>query len=220
MPDKKIAILIGPPGSGKGTQAKLLAERFDLKYLGSGDTLRKRIKKPDFTGEKLAKVLEEGSLAPSFVVIKLLLDELEKFKEEKGFKGVVLDGWTRILSEAVFLDEALSWYGWDRDTKAVFIRISPEESYNRLTKRRQCKKCGNIIPWVGEFKEIERCNKCEGELATRIDDNSDSIKRRLEEFEKETVPALEYYRKKEKLFEVDGERSIEKVFEDVLKIFT
>jgi adenylate kinase len=215
--DKLVIILLGPPGSGKGTQAKLLAKKFGLQYIGSGDVLRARQKVGDFTGKKLIKVMGRGELAPSFVIIKILGDELEKLKKQPKIKGFVLDGWTRIIHEAILADEALNWYEWDENVKVLLINISRKESFNRLTKRRQCKKCGRLIPWLGEFKKLKKCDKCGGSLITRPDDKIKVIKKRLEEYKKETIPAINYYKKQGKLIEINGEQPIEKVFQDILK---
>jgi len=216
---KLVVILIGPPGSGKGTQAKLLAKKFGLKHVGSGDVLRRRQKVGDFTGKKLIKVMGRGELAPTFVVSRILGDELEKFKKRPKTNGFVLDGWTRIIIEAILADEALDWYEWKKNVKVFLINISRKESFNRLTKRRQCKKCGRLIPWLGEFKKLKKCDKCDGELITRDDDKIESIKKRLEEFKKETIPTINYYKKQRRLIEINGEQSIEEVFKEILKKF-
>ena len=213
----KVIIILGPPGSGKGTQAKLLCQKFGLKYVGSGDALRTRQGKDDFTGSKLIKVMNSGALVPSFIVVKVLGDELGKLKKQSKIKGFVLDGWTRINFEAILADEALEWYEWKENVKVILIKISVRESLNRLTKRRQCKNCGRLIPWIGEFKKMKKCDKCNGELVFRLDDNIKSIKKRLEEYKKQTLLAINYYRKNDKLLEINGEQSIEDVFKDILK---
>ncbi len=214
---KQVIILLGPPGSGKGTQAKLLCKKFKLKYIGSGKTLRARQKVSDFTGEKLIKVLNKGGLAPSFVVIKLLGDQLEKLKKQPKINGFVLDGCTRIIHEAILVDEALNWYEWDKKVKVFLINIRRRESFNRLTKRRQCKKCGRLIPWVGEFKKLKKCYQCGGELVTRADDTIPSIEKRLEEYKKETLKSINYYKKQRRLIKINGEQPIEDVFKEILK---
>jgi len=213
----KVIIVIGPPGSGKGTQSKLLCRHFGLEYVGSGDILRARQKVGDFTGQKLIKVMGKGELIPSFVIVKILGDKLEKLKNKSKNKGFVLDGWTRIIYEAILADEALGWYGWNKNVKVILLKISRRESYNRLTKRRQCKKCGRLIPWLGEFKKLKKCDKCGGKLVTRRDDKIESIKMRLEEFKNQTVPSINYYKKQKRLIKINGEQSIEDVFKDILK---
>ena len=126
----KAIILIGPPGSGKGTQAKLIAEKFGLEYIGSGDSLRKRQKKNDFSARKLTKVMNQGKLVPSFVIIKILGDKLEEFKRNKNKNGFVLDGWNRIIYEAILIDEALEWYDWIKKVKIIFFMFV---DYGKLT---------------------------------------------------------------------------------------
>ncbi len=214
----KAIIIMGPPGSGKGTQAKLLCKKFNLEYVGCGDTLRARQKVGDFTGEKLVKVMGRGELVPSFVIVKIIGDTLEKLKKRPKVNGFVLDGWTRIIYEATLADEALEWYEWDKNVKVILLKISEKESSNRLTKRRQCKKCGRLIPWLGEFKKLKKCDKCEGELIARLDDKMESIKMRLEEFKNQTILAINYYKKQGRLITINGEQSIEDVFKDILKV--
>jgi len=215
--NQKVIIVMGPAGSGKGTQAKLLAKKFGLEYVGSGDILRARQKVGDFTGKKLIKVMGSGALVPSFVVVKTLGDALERLKRQPKIKGMVLDGWTRIIFEAILTDEALNWYDWDKNVKVILLNISRRTSYNRLTKRRQCKKCGRLIPWAGEFKKLKKCDKCGGELITRVDDNLESIKKRLEEYKNQTMKAINYYRKQGRLIKINGEPSIEDIFKEILK---
>lgn len=212
-----VVIIMGPPGSGKGTQAKLLAQKFNLEYIGSGDTLRARQKIGDFTGNKLSKVMKSGKLAPSFVIIKSLGDALEKIKMQFNNKGIILDGWTRIIYEAILTDEALCWYEWDKNVKIILLKISRKTSYNRLTKRRQCKSCGKIIPWIGDYKKLKKCDKCGGFLVTRPDDNIEAIKKRLDEYQNQTMKTIKYYKKQGRLIEINGEQSIEDVFKEILR---
>lgn len=214
---KLVIVLMGSPGSGKGTQAKLLQKKFKLEYLGSGNILRQRRKRGDFTGKKLIKVMTKGELVPSFVISKLLTDKLEKLKNLPKINGFILDGWTRILVEAELMEESLDWYEWQKNVKVILINISNKESFNRLTKRRSCQDCGRLIPWIGEFKKLKRCDKCGGRLINRADDKLRAIKKRLEEFKKETKPTIDYYKEQGRLIKINGEQSIEDVFKDILK---
>ena len=135
---EKIIILLGKSGSGKGTQAELLQEKFNLDYIGSGDLLRGRAKKDDFTGKNLGKVLNSGKLAPTAVILKLWLDKAEQLKNKKNLKGFIMDGNPRKILEAYLIDEALDWYEWN--VRIFLIDISNKEAVWRLTKRRVCKK--------------------------------------------------------------------------------
>jgi len=212
-----VIIILGPPGSGKGTQAKQLVKKFGFEYFGSGDALRNRQKAADFTGGKLIKVMNRGELAPSFVISKLWIDKLEKFGRRAKTNGFVFDGSPRKIIEAKFFDEALIWYELQKKVKVIFINISRKESLRRLIKRRICKKCGRQIPWIGKFKSLKKCDKCGTRLIVRADDKPKAIKKRLEEFKKEVIPVINYYRKQEKLIEINGEQSIKNVFQDILK---
>ncbi|MDD5144946.1 MAG: nucleoside monophosphate kinase [Candidatus Pacebacteria bacterium] len=213
---KAISVL-GRAGCGKGTQSDLLVEKFGLEYFGSGESLRARAKKADFTGKKTAEVMAKGELVPAFVISNLWMDALEELKQKKGFKGIVFDGTPRKLAEAKFLEDALKWYEWDKNRKVVLIEVSEKESFNRLTKRRQCEKCKKVIPWIGDFKKMDKCHKCGGKLIFRTDDKPTAIRKRLAEYKSEVVPVIHYYNLQEKLVRVNGEQSIEDVFKDILK---
>lgn len=212
---QKIIILLGKSGSGKGTQAELLQEKFNLDYIGSGDLLRARAKNNDFTGKNLGKVLNGGGLAPTAVILKLWLDRAEQLKNKKNLKGFIMDGNPRKILEAYLIDEALNWYKWD--AKIFLVDISDKEAVWRLTKRRICQKCKNILPFVGEFRKMNKCPECGGQLITRSDDKIKSVKNRLAWFKKDVQPIINYYKKTGRLVKVNGEQPIEKVFKDILK---
>ena len=131
---------MGKSGSGKGTQADLLVEKFGFEYIGSGDLLRTRAKKNDFTGKKIARVLKKGKLILTPVIFKLWLDVVEGLKNKKNLKGFVMDGNPRKIREAYLIDELFEWYDWKDKAKALLIDISDKEALNRLTKRRICQK--------------------------------------------------------------------------------
>lgn len=210
-------IIFGRAGSGKGTQAELLAQKFKLIHFSSGETLRWRQKLGDFTGRKLKKVMNEGKWAPEAIIIQIWLSKLEEFKKKSNFNGWIYDGGPRFMVEAALLDRALEWYEWQKNVKIILIDISEKASLDRLTKRRQCKKCGQLIPWVGKFKDLKKCDKCGGELIHRSDDKSEAIKKRLSEFQKNTMPVINHFKKQGKLIKINGEQSIENVFRDILK---
>ena len=212
-----MVILLGPPGSGKGTQARLLCKKFGLEYFGSGEELRKRQLIKDFTGKKLKEVMNRGEWVPESVIIKIWLERLEALKKKRDFKGFLYDGGPRKILEAKLFDIALKWYEWEKKFKVIFIKISDKEAISRLTKRRQCKKCKRLIPWIGKFKKLKKCDKCGGKLEVRADDKLKAIKKRLDEFKEHTIPVINYYKKQGKVVEINGQQSIEKVFQDILK---
>ena len=217
--NKQVIIILGPPGAGKGTQTKLLQKEFGLEYIGSGDLLRTRKKKEDYTGGKIAESIDNGKRVPTPVIFKLWMDKLEEFKQGSGIKGFVFDGSPRTIFEAQMVDLALEWYDWDKNKKVLFLNISEQESIDRLTKRRMCKNCGRILPYIGEFKKLEKCDKCGGELYTRKDDKIEEIKERLRWFKEEVLPVVDYYKDKGILVEIDGEQSIKGVQKEILEKF-
>ncbi len=212
-----ILILLGKSGSGKGTQAELLASKFHFDYIGSGDLLRARGKKNDFTGRKISNLLKTGGLIATPAIFKLWLDKVEQLKNKKNLKGFIMDGNPRKILEAYLIDETFDWYQWGKRVKAILIDISDKEAIWRLTKRRICLKCKEIVPFVGKFKNMKECPKCGGKLVERSDDTINSVKKRLDWFRTDVRPIINYYRKSGRLLKINGEQSIENVFKDILK---
>ena len=161
--------------------------------------------------------MKDGKWVPSSTIIKIWMDKLEKMNQKKNFKGWIYDGGPRFIIESEILNMVLEWYEWQANIKVIFINISGKTSLNRLTKRRQCKKCGELIPWIGEFKRLKKCPKCRGPLVYRADDNIAAIKKRLVQFNKHSIPAMNYFKKKRKFIIINGEQSIEDVFKDILR---
>ena len=214
--ESKIIIILGRSGCGKGTQAKLLIKEFGFEYLGSGDLLRKRAKKDDFSGRKIKKVMNSGKRVPTPIMFRIWAEEIERIKDEVNKKGLIVDGNPRSLREAELMNDAFKWYEWE-NVKVILLDISEQEAFDRLTKRRICKECGKLIPWVGDFREMKVCDECGGELITRLDDKPEAIRARLEYYRKDVEPAIDYYEKQKKLIKVDGDKSIEDVYYDVKK---
>ncbi len=213
-----IIVLLGKSGSGKGTQAELLEKKFGLNYIGSGDLLRARGRKLDFTGKKIINVLNKGGLVPVSVIFKLWVDKVEILKNKKNLKGFIMDGNPRKLFEAYLIDDIFGWYEWDKNIKVILVDISNKVAIKRIITRRICKKCKEIIPFIGEFRKIKKCPKCGNELTHRSDDTLKATKNRLSWFRKDVQPIINYYRKTGRLIKINGEQSIENVFKDILKV--
>lgn len=182
-----IVIILGRPGSGKGTQVDLLRKELGLDYISSGELLRSRKEKKDFTGREIANVIDRGGLIPTPVIFKLWLDRLEEFKLSKQFKGLAMEGSPRKILEAYLMEETLVWYGWDKNIKIFWIDISAKESISRLLRR------------------------------NRKDDTLSGIKKRLSWFESEVRPVIKYYQKKRGVIKINGEQDQIKVSQDIFK---
>jgi adenylate kinase len=208
--------LIGRSGCGKGTQADLLMKHFgNLFSVSTGNLLREMAKLDTLVGKKAKEILGNGELIPDFMIIGLWMREIcVNLKDEQG---VLFDGAFRRLIEAQQADEIFNFLGRSDTFYPILIDISRDEAFDRLTKRRICKNCGKLIPFVGEFKNLEKCDNCGGELMARLDDTPEAIKNRLDFFDLEVTEVLDYYRKDNRLITINGEQPIEKVFEDILK---
>ena len=211
-----IIILLGRSGCGKGTQAKLLLKDFNFNYLSSGNLLRKRSREDDFTGKKLKQVMDKGELVSTPIMFSVWAEKIEGMKQGIDKKGLIVDGSPRSLGEAKLMDSVFEWYEWNQ-VKIFLLNISEKEAFGRLTKRRICKKCGRLIPWVGEFKKLKECDKCGGELETRFDDKPEAIKARLNFYKKDVQLAVDYYQKQGRLIKIDGEQSIDNVYKEIKK---
>lgn len=209
-------VLIGKSGCGKGTQAKLLMEHFgNLYHIVTGDLFRRLAKADSEIGARIRKILKEGGLPYDDLATAMWMHEIAFNVKEN--QGILADGFPRRLPEAKNLDRFLEFLDRKENTFYLLIDISREEAFNRLSKRRICKKCSKLIPWVGEFKKLEVCDKCGGELVTRPDDTTEAINSRLDYYEERVVPVVKYYQEQGKLIKINGEQPIEDVFRDILK---
>ncbi|MCX8146903.1 MAG: adenylate kinase [Candidatus Woesearchaeota archaeon] len=199
-------VLIGPQGSGKGTQAKMLQEKFNIPHISTGDIFREAISKGTEIGKKAKAIIESGKLVPDEITNKIVE---ERLKQDDCKNGFILDGYPRNLNQAKALDS------FSKIDYVIEIDVPDKISVKRLSSRRQCKKCGAIYGITLIPKEEGICDKCGSELYQRDDDRPDAIKKRLEIYHKETEPILEYYRKKGILIRVDGTGSVENVFKEI-----
>ena len=213
---KKIIIFLGPPGSGKGTQAKRLAARHGYGHISTGDLLRAlqaEIELEPDEAEAL-QAMKKGELVPDWLIYRLAFREAEQHLNQGT--GVVFDGAVRTVSQAHVYQEYFQGKGYGQEVVAVEIALPDTEAYNRLTKRRMCNNCGEIIPWLPEFYDVKVCPKCGGELVTRADDAELVIRKRIEEQGNAALsPIREYYQKLGLMKVVDGTQGIEEVEKQV-----
>ena len=206
-------LLLGLSGSGKGTQAKLLAEKYNLKHLQTGEILRNIAKSGSEFGKRIAEVINRGEFVPYQWILEIAREEIRKLDENQG---VVFEGFSRKLPEVKELYKILAKY--NRKLDYVFlINISDKEAIRRLSKRRICKKCHRLFIVGVTINENEtKCPDCGGEIYRRSDDTLEGIKKRLAEFKKETQPVIEFFKERGDLIVINGEQSIEEVFKEIV----
>ncbi len=208
-------ILIGRSGSGKGTQAKFLSEYFkNLFYISTGDLFRELSEQRTEVGERIGAVLKEGGLPFDDLATALWMHKVS-FNVGRD-EGIIFDGSPRRLEEAKNLDRFLDFLERKESAKIININISADEAFNRLSKRRICVKCNMAVPYIEPYKNWSKCEKCGGELMIRFDDNAESIKSRLDYFEKQVAEVINYYESQNRLITVNGEQAIENVFKEIL----
>ncbi len=205
-------IFLGPPGAGKGTQAKRVIKAFDVPQISTGDIFRAAVKEGTEMGKKAKEYMDKGELVPDEIVVGIVADRLKQADCEKGF---LLDGFPRTIPQADALGKVLDEMG--RKLNHVLALIVPdEELMKRLTGRRVCKKCGAEFHVM--FKPPAKegvCDLCGGEVYQRSDDNEESISVRLQEYHKQTKPLLDYYTERNLARKVDGLGGFDEVFERV-----
>ncbi len=216
---KKIIILLGVPGSGKGTQAKRLAEKYGYGHISTGDLLRALANdsQADKKDKQALEDMKSGKLVPDWLIYKLSFQAIEK-QLSQG-QGVVLDGAIRNLSQAEEYQKFFVEKKLGNEVLAIEVVLEDEESFNRLTKRRVCAKCGEIIPWLPTTKDLQVCPKCGGELVIRKDDDEIVIRKRIVEQGNVALrPIAEYYEKIGVLERVDGMRDIDEVEKEIERV--
>ena len=211
-----IIILFGPPGCGKGTQAGLIAKKNSYAHLSTGDMLREAVKDKTETGKKAAKIMEEGKLVSDDIVVNIIKDRILHKDCEHGF---ILDGFTRTLSQAKELDSMLSQRKMMVDLVIEFA-VNEEVLLSRIEGRFSCSECGtgyNDITKMPVKKEI--CDQCKGSnFIRRKDDNRETASKRLEAYNRETLPLLPYYKDKQVLFSINGLADIGNVTDEIMSL--
>ncbi|MDP6511118.1 MAG: adenylate kinase [Dehalococcoidia bacterium] len=204
-------VLLGPPGSGKGTQAEHLVQKVGLAHLASGDLLRSAVAAGTELGRKTESYMKQGVLVPDEVVIGLILEALE------GKSGVILDGFPRTLEQAQALEQALGQRSQTID-RVLYISVAKDELIKRLSSRWTCKQCQAPYNLQGAPPRQEgKCDRCGGELYQRADDQPHTIRKRIEVYLTQTVPLIDYYRRSNRLTEVDGVGEVAQITRAVLQ---
>ena len=206
-------ILFGPPGVGKGTQAKLLTEEFDSVHISTGDLLREAVKNRTPLGVKAKSYMDAGNLVPDDVMIGLIEEMLNSDRARNSF---ILDGFPRTVAQAKALDDMFDRMGIKLDG-VMSLRVDHEEVVRRLNNRRMCRTCGRIYSLDHlKGKELTQCRNCDGELYHREDDMPDTVKHRLEVYLKQTKPLKDFYRQSGRFIQIDGMQEIGYVHKMIL----
>ena len=207
-------ILFGSPGVGKGTQAKILSEKFNIPHISTGDILRQAVKDQTPLGIEAQKIISKGELVSDEIMIGIIKDTLTGENCKNGF---ILDGFPRSKNQAIALDSLLEELKIN-DVFIIAITADEEELVKRLTNRRACKVCKNIFNY-NEIKDTDKCPSCgaENSFYQREDDTEKVIRHRMEVFHSATKPVLDYYQEQNRVIFVDGSGSIENVNKNILE---
>lgn len=208
-------IMLGAPGAGKGTQAKMIAESYKIPHISTGDMFRLNIKNGTELGMEAKKYMDQGLLVPDELTVRIFLDRVAQDDCKNGY---VLDGFPRTIPQAEALTEALAKNGEHIDF-AINVEVPDEAIVNRMSGRRACLGCGATyhIKYNAPAKE-NVCDTCGAELVLRDDDKPETVQKRLAVYHDQTQPLIDYYKKEGVLREVDGTKDMKEVFEDILAI--
>jgi len=207
-------IMLGAPGAGKGTQAKRIAEKYEIPHISTGDIFRANIKKGTELGTKAKGYMDQGLLVPDELVVDLVVDRV---KQEDCQKGYVLDGFPRTIPQAESLDAALGKLNETIDY-AIDVDVPDENIVNRMGGRRACVGCGATYHTVYiQPKTEDICDTCNEKLILREDDKPETVQKRLDVYHKQTQPLIDYYNKLKILRTVDGTLDMKEVFEAIIR---
>ncbi|RLD15019.1 MAG: adenylate kinase [Caldiserica bacterium] len=204
-------VMLGNIGVGKGTQGRKLSEKFNIPYIATGDIFRENIRNETPLGKKVKDILKEGKLVPDEVVNEIVFDKIN------NLEGFVLDGFPRTLFQAEQLEKFLKLNNNPLNF-VLYLTLSEDTIVKRITGRRVCPKCGRIYNiYFNPPKNDEICDFDGEKLIQREDDNLEVVKKRIEEFKKNTFPLIDFYRERKILFEIDGEGTPDEVFNRIVK---
>ena len=208
-------IMLGAPGAGKGTQAKMIAEKYSIPHISTGDIFRANIKNGTELGKEAKTYMDQGKLVPDELTVKILLDRVAADDCKNGY---VLDGFPRTIPQAEVLENELNKLG-DKIDYAIDVNVPDENIIKRMSGRRACLSCGATyhIEHIPPKKE-GICDRCGGELILRDDDKPETVKKRLDVYHEQTQPLIDYYTKKGIIKDVDGTQQMDDVFNAIVKI--
>lgn len=208
-------IMLGAPGAGKGTQAKMLAEKYGIPHISTGDIFRANIKNNTELGKKAKSYMDAGELVPDELTVDLVLDRI---KEKDCMNGFILDGFPRNIPQAEALDYALNNQN-EKIDYAINVDVPDANIIERMSGRRACLNCGATYHVVTIPPKKEGiCDVCGSELVLRDDDQPETVKKRLDVYHEQTQPLIDYYKKEGVLAEVDGTKDMEEVFQAIVDI--
>ncbi|NWF76361.1 MAG: adenylate kinase [Nitrospirae bacterium] len=208
-------VLLGAPGAGKGTQAKMLIDKYKIPQISTGDILRKAVADGTPLGKEAKAIMEKGELVPDKIVLGLVE---ERLKQDDCKKGFILDGFPRNTAQAEALDKLLNNIKMPLDS-ALSVDVPKEDLMKRLTGRRTCKSCQQMYNvYYSPPKKEGVCDKCGGELFQRDDDKEETIRKRLDVYDAQTAPLIDYYKKKGILKSVTGVGNIDEIFKKVCTV--
>lgn len=208
-------ILLGPPGAGKGTQAKSISNKYNIPHISTGDIFRKNIREKTPLGVEAKKHIDNGQLVPDELTIAIVNDRLN---EDDCSQGYLLDGYPRTVNQAESLDEFLQDKNQKLDT-ALLIKVPRKFILERMTGRRVCPSCGASYHIKFNLPKVDGiCDICGSNVVQRADDTADTVNKRLDIYEAQTQPLIDYYKEENLLSEVDGTQAINDVFKSICEV--
>ena len=208
-------IMLGAPGAGKGSQAKVLSDKYGIPHISTGDIFRANIKEGTELGKKAKEYMDKGLLVPDELVCDLVVDRIKQSDCEKGF---ILDGFPRTIPQAESLSQALDQINENLDF-AIDLEVEDEVIVKRMGGRRACLKCGATYHVENMKPQKEGiCDRCQSELVLRDDDQPETVKKRLTVYHEQTKPLIDYYREKGILKEFDGTKNPDEVTRDIVSV--
>lgn len=208
-------IMLGAPGAGKGTQAKMLADKYGIPHISTGDIFRANIKNETELGKKAKEYMDQGLLVPDELTCNLVVDRIQ---QEDCAKGYILDGFPRTIPQAEALDKALTDLN-DKIDYAVNVEVPDENIVGRMSGRRACVGCGATYHIVYNPTKAEGiCDRCGKDLILRDDDKPETVQKRLNVYHEQTQPLIDFYKNKGVLKEVDGTVDMNDVFNAIVKV--